>query len=168
MGTSLRLGLRLAAAHHPLCDRYREDRAGRWCLGCAVAFPAFLVGALAGSALLLHGLGSMPTAAGALVLGLPQAASYVHRPSRLARAATKATGGAGLGLLVVSWAAAPYPWPWRVAGFVLLGLAALAGQALRMRSIVHRCRACPWRMDWDACPGFRPEGGWSEPATRPA
>jgi len=161
----VRLGLRLAFAHHPLCDRFHEDVLHRrvpLCAGCALTWPLFYA-VLMATLLLRPAAGPWPLVAMGLVLGLPQCSTYRVRWSRPVRAAIKALGGAGLGLAVAGGLLLPWPWSWKVVAAALV-LTAFGGmQLLRLRSVLATCKACPWAVDWGVCPGFRPEGGWTDP-----
>lgn len=148
----------LLLAHHPLCATFANDRfhVRAWgvCSGCAVAGPAMLLG-LGVTAYLeaAQAMPALPVMAAALFLGLPQLATYMWRLSRLERGAAKALGGLGIGAVGASWLFLPHPWwAWLAAGGFLVALGAL--QALRVRSLLRTCDQCPWRRDWDACPGF--------------
>jgi hypothetical protein len=163
----IRVARRLALAHHPLCRYFDADVFGvriRVCSGCAVAVPALIVGVLAGVWLLTRANAQpWPLAAASLLLGLPQLSTYVHRGSRLYRAMAKAVGGVGLGgFLIAAWLL-PIHTAWRLAGFAALAAAFLALQGLRMRAIRRTCQQCPWRADWDQCPGFRSDARWRDP-----
>ena len=162
--TAIRAALRLAIEHHPLCGEFRADRFhwGRFrvCSGCAVAFPALIVGqAVAVLALFGHWAGPWPLLAASLVLGLPQLTTYLHRGGRVWRAAVKLLGGVGLGTALVAGFFVPVPWAWKWAALALLMLAFAALQALRLRSMLRTCDACPWKRAWHICPGFSP---WAE------
>ena len=159
--------------HHPLCDWFRDDRFGkgrvRVCSGCAVAVPTMLLGIGTGGLLVIMlWWPALPLLAASLVGGLPQLLTYRRRMGRLARAAAKGVGGFGLGMASAAWLFLPAPWDLKAAGAAAVGLAFIGLQALRARSILRTCRACPWAMDWDRCPGFRaatPEDvAWGEPA----
>lgn len=103
-----------------------------------------------------------PVLAAGVVLGLPQFTTYRVRWTRPVRFAIKVLGGAGLGLAVAGGLLLPWPL-WAKGVAAVLVLLAFAGmQALRLRSVLATCRACPWRRDWSACPGFQ-GGGWREP-----
>jgi hypothetical protein len=153
----IRVGLRLSLAHHPLCHVFEEDTVGRRvrvCSGCAAAAPAFLLGAVAVALLLRMGAAPLALVAAGLVMGLPQLSSYLWRGGPLHRFAVKALGGLGWGLVVVAGLAAPAPLAAKVFGLALVAVAFAALQGWRALKIVATCRACPWKMDWDACPGF--------------
>lgn len=158
---SARVAVRLMLEHHPLCrefraDRFQATRAMAFCSGCALAVPGVLVGLVAGCVALLPGrVDAWPLLAAGFALGAPQGLTYLVRFSRPVRAAIKALGGSGMGLVAASWLFLPAPWSWRLVA--ACALAAVFGvlQAVRIRSILRTCRACPWAMDWDRCPGFR-------------
>jgi hypothetical protein len=92
--------------------------------------------------------------AAGFAMGIPQLASYGWRGSRLERAGVKALGGVGLAGVVVGALTAGWPL-WALVPTLTAGLLASVGlQAVRMRSILATCDACPFRRDWDSCPGF--------------
>ena len=157
---AVRLGLHLGLAHHPLCTEFRTDvvRVGRLhvCSGCLATWPVFVLALPLALLARLDGAPGLALAAAGLVLGMPQMATYRWRMSRLERAAAKAVGGVGLamalaGVLTVGWPLVA------VVGVLTVGvLASLALQVVRLRSILATCDACPFKRDWDACPGFQP------------
>lgn len=157
--SAFRLSVRLVTAHHPLCGHFRSDRwmlgAVPLCRGCVLMWPAAAVG-LATGALALGMLGVNPVALGAaaFIAGLPQASTYLRRWPDGMRAAAKVVGGLGLGILAAAIASLPAPLTVRLAGFAVLLLGAALGLVLRMLSMLGICRRCPWRMDWERCPGF--------------
>lgn len=154
-------GAKLALAHHPLCRYFHADHftvAGvRVCRGCAVTWPLF---AIAFPLALLAIRFTLATAVGALaagaVLGAPQFTTYVRRWPGPVRVAVKALGGVGLGVFLAGVLLWPAALGWRVAALAALWLGFLVLQAVRMRSILRTCDACPWHRRWDACPGFHP------------
>lgn len=155
---SVRLGLHLGLAHHPLCTEFRTDvvRLGRLhaCSGCLATWPAFAVAFPLALLARLDGAPAWSLLAAGLVLGLPQMASYRWRLSRLERAAAKAVGGVGLALALAGALAAGWPAVALVAVLALGMLASLALQVVRFRSILATCDACPFKRDWETCPGF--------------
>ena len=162
------VALRLALAHHPLCHWFQADRiqVGRIdvCSGCLATWPAFFL--LVPFAL---GFPVAPAvlAATGILLAAPQMASYVRRAGRAGRFAAKLAGGAGLALLVADILRTPVPWTWRFAalGAVVAGFALL--QAIRLRNLLRTCDACPYRRDWESCPGFRASWGPPKPSQAP-
>ena len=168
--------LRLALAHHPLCDAFDADvhraaaipsgtaaprSALRVCRGCAAAVAGLLLGIPVGITALGLGADPLALAVASLVFGGPQAATYAWRFAPPVRSCAKVLGGMGVGILTVAALAGAWPWPWSAAGAGALAMAAVAGQLLRMRTILRTCDACPWARRWDACPGLRAEGGAS-------
>lgn len=157
----VRVALRLAVAHHPLCHYFHDDTFGRrWpvCRGCAVLWPLFLPLSI----LLVAWLPRLPLSPGqafavGAVLGLPQVATAAIRFRPAERVAVKAIGAVGLALLVAGLLWAPVPWSWKAAAAVAVlgGFTVLL--AIRVRGILRTCRACPWAMDWEHCPGML---GW--------
>lgn len=149
---------RLALAHHPLCHYFGDDTWGRRvrvCRGCATLWPLFLLQLpVAVLAVLYTGLGPFQAFGMGAVMGLPQIATAFVRFRPLERVAVKAIGAQGLALLVAGTLLAPVAWPWKaaVAVAVLLGFGLLL--AVRARNIVRVCKACPWQMDWEHCPGM--------------
>lgn len=161
-----RVAIRLLLEHHPLCSEFAGDRVrvGRMavCSGCLAAAPAALVGLAAALVVILRGAAPLAVLVTGLVLGLPQATTYLHRGGRAWRAAVKALGGLGIGLLAGS--ALFLPRAWVALGSVLL-LAAFAGlQAVRVKAILRTCDACPYRRDWASCPGFQAHASAMPPA----
>jgi hypothetical protein len=155
---SIRLGLLLGLAHHPLCTEFRDDvvRVGRLhvCSGCVATWPTFLVTLPLALAWHLQGTSALAMLAAGLALGVPHLASYGWRGSRLERAGVKALGGVGLAGVVVGALTAGWPL-WVLVVLLAAGLVASVGlQAVRMRSILATCDACPFKRDWDSCPGF--------------
>lgn len=156
----IRLGLRLATAHHPLCTWFKDDRY-HWgriqvCRGCAAAIPTFVLGLIIAVAALLHEPAFALHVGGiGLLFGIPHGTTYLHRFPPAYRATAKLTGGLGLGLLITTLLLAPIP-PWQriflLAGF---GVCFLVLQGVRMKKILATCDACPWRRDWARCPGFQ-------------
>jgi hypothetical protein len=155
----LRVVPALALRHHPLCGWFATDTltigAVEVCAGCAMFLPGLALGAASGAVAIGQGADAWALMAAGFVLGAPQLLTYAHRFGRGVRAAIKAVGGAGLGLVTAAWFAIPVPWSLRLAGAGALLVALTAMQALRLRSIVTTCRRCPWAMDWERCPGFR-------------
>lgn len=157
------VAVRLLLQHHPLCHWFAADRihvAGvALCSGCVAAAPAAGLGLAVGLALAIRDPASAPAlVAGGLTLGLPQLTTYLHRGGRAWRFAAKALGGTGLGAVLGAALFLPVSNGWLLAGAAGLALAFTALQALRLRSILATCDACPYARDWDACPGFRPAG----------
>lgn len=147
--------IKIAFSHHPLCGAFESDMIWGLCRGCVSAGAGFVVGAAAAMVLLPAYANSIPLLFAALVLGVPQAISYLYRGSGSWRFATKLVGGIGLGLLLVSLTVAPLPFAWKIGGLAILGLAALTGQFWRLHNLRTVCKACPWQADWASCPGFR-------------
>ena len=166
---SVRLGLHLGLAHHPLCTEFRTDvvRIGRVhvCSGCLATWPAFALAFPFAVLALKDGAPALALLLAGLALGLPQMATYRWRMSRRERAAAKAVGGVGLAMVVAGALAAG--WPVVALATVLAAgmLASLALQVVRLRSILATCDACPFKRDWEACPGF---DGTPPPAVAPA
>lgn len=154
------VAVELALAHHPLCHYFSSDVARwrnlRFCLGCVAAIPAFVVGLVAAWAGIAAGFPAATACMIGLSLGVPQAVSYFRRRGRSARVATKIVGGLGLGFLVSGLLLLPASALVIFLAFAVLSLAFLGFQLLRLRKILATCRACPWKMDWENCPGFRP------------
>jgi hypothetical protein len=169
-----RVAVRLLLEHHPLCKEFAADRirvAGvAVCSGCLGAAPAALAGLALGVVAVVRGVPIAPLLAASLTLGLPQLTTYLHRGGRGWRFAAKAVGGLGLGAAIASALALPVARGWLVAAAVALALAFAALQGVRVRSILATCDACPYRRDWDACPGFRAAGtgGPTRPGGLPA
>lgn len=159
---NVNVALRLALAHHPLCHWFQADRiqVGRIavCSGCLATWPAFLI--LAPVALRLPVAPALLAATG-ILLATPQMASYIRRAGRAWRFTAKLLGGVGLALLVAGILRTPVPWSWRLGALavVVVGFAVL--QAIRLRSMLGTCDACPYRRDWESCPGFR--ASWRPP-----
>lgn len=157
----VRAGIRLAFRHHPSCGWFAADVVGlgpvRICQGCLATWPLFVLS-------FFLALRLLPTswAWGACVLGLlagvPQLVSYLWRAPRAWRVTTKLLGGSGLGLLIVGILLLPVATPWKFAAYAAMGPAFLALQAVRLRSILRTCAACPWKRDWEHCPGFLGHG----------
>ncbi|HUR25079.1 MAG TPA: hypothetical protein VM327_03575 [Candidatus Thermoplasmatota archaeon] len=124
------------------------------CSGCLATWPVFALAFPLTLAARLDGASGWGLLTAGLVLGLPQMATYSWRRSRLERAGAKAIGGAGLALAVTGVLAAGWPGLALVAVIALGMLASLALQVVRLRSILATCDACPFKRDWEACPGF--------------
>lgn len=159
----IRLGLRLATAHHPLCSWFKDDRYRvgpvRLCRGCTAAAPMFALGFFVALLSIFHEPTIVFHVGGfGLLLGIPHGTTYLHRFPSAYRAMAKLTGGFGLGLLITVLLLAPIPL-WQQ-GVLLGGLGAsfLVLQGLRMKKILATCDACPWRRDWARCPGFQTRG----------
>jgi hypothetical protein len=170
---AVRVGLHLGLAHHPLCTEFRTDlvRFGRLhvCSGCLATWPVFVLAFPLGLLARLEGAPALALAAAGLALGLPQMATYRWRMSRLERAAAKAVGGVGLAMVLAGILTAGWPTVAVVAVLTAGVLASLGLQVIRLRSILATCDACPFRRDWDACPGFQPPAAPPEgPAVGPA
>ncbi|MFO1532460.1 MAG: hypothetical protein ABR562_01985 [Thermoplasmatota archaeon] len=154
----------MAAQHHPLCDWFASDRfrlGSRFavCSGCAMMLPGLFLGLVGAALLLRRGVGAWPLLATGLVLGAPQLVTYVVRLGRPARAAIKLLGGIGLGAVTAAWFLLPVSLAWRWGGAGAFSLVLVGMQMLRLRSILRTCKACPWAMDWENCPGFRLRSG---------
>ena len=156
---SIRLGLHLGLAHHPLCSRFRADvvHVGRahLCSGCLATWPAFALVLPMALLARLQGAPAWALLAAGLVLGLPQMASYGWRRSRAERAAAKVVGGAGLALALTGLLGLGLPGPALLGVLIAGGAGSIALQGLRMRAILATCDACPFRRAWDRCPGFQ-------------
>jgi len=169
--------LRFGLAHHPTCSVFAGDlvvaRLGRFrtpvCIGCATFWPTFLVAVPL--LFLLASRAAVPWWAflgGGVVLSAVQTFSYMRlarrRPARIAVKMVLAVGVASVACALVL---APAPAAVRVGvGLVLFaGYGAL--QTLRVRNIFATCDACPWRRDWQRCPGFVPFTD-HKPGTAPA
>jgi hypothetical protein len=124
------------------------------CSGCLATWPAFLLAIPVALMVRMDGASAGALLSSGLVLGLPQMASYGWRLSRLERAAAKAVGGIGLALVVTGVLASGWPVLVLVAAVALGMLASLGLQAIRLRSILAVCDACPFKRDWETCPGF--------------
>lgn len=151
------LGLRLALAHHPLCDLFRSDVFGRrrpLCQGCVLTWPLFLV--TLPFAFLAPSWGAPPSmlVAAGLVGGVPQVATVLWRGPRAFRVAAKVVGGPALASLLSGLFWLPVLWQAKAAALVFLFLGTTLLLALRMRSILRTCHACPWQRDWAHCPGL--------------
>ena len=155
---SVRLGLHLGLAHHPLCSEFRTDvvRLGRLhvCSGCLATWPVFLLALPLTLMARLDGASGWALLWAGLVLGLPQMASYRWRLSRLERAAAKAVGGVGLAMVVTGVLASGWPGVVLVAVLAAGMLASFGLQLIRLRSILATCDACPFKREWETCPGF--------------
>ncbi|MEK6975204.1 MAG: hypothetical protein AABY18_02545 [Candidatus Thermoplasmatota archaeon] len=172
MRDEARVAVRLLLQHHPLCGWFASDRIRigplTVCSGCLAAAPAACVGLAVGLVLAIKGTPAEAVVAGGLVFGLPQLTTYLHRGTRGWRFAVKLLGGFGLGALLGGALFLPVSNAWLVGGAVLLAATFVGLQAVRVRSILATCDACPYRRDWDACPGFRvtppqPASGSAEP-----
>ena len=157
---AIQVGWRLALAHHPLCVYFQADwvKLGRLrlCQGCLATWPLFALSVYGSVWAWRSGRAeAIALLTAGMMLGMPQASSYLHRGGRLDRAIVKGVGGIGLGMVVVGDLLLPIDLAWRLAGLAVLLVAVGAGLYLRTRSILQTCRACPWKMDWDNCPGFR-------------
>lgn len=155
----IRLALRLATAHHPLCSWFHSDRYHAFglsfCRGCSATVPMFALG-IAVFFLVLHFHGLDPFLVGGigLALGIPHGTTYLHRFPAGYRAIAKLTGGLGLGLLLPAVFFAPVPLVYQIAFLAGLGVAFLLLQGLRMKRMLAVCDRCPWKRDWNRCPGF--------------
>lgn len=154
------MALRLLGAHHPTCHLFAGDvyhlGGVPICRGCAATLPAFVL-TLLPAVLLVPETHAVAVLLAATALAIPQLSTYVIRWPGAARIAAKTIGGVGAGLVVAAY------WLWdatlgpkAVVGVGLVAAGSL-GQGLRLRTIVRTCRACPWNMDWEHCPGFRPD-----------
>ncbi len=155
----IRLALRLATAHHPLCSWFQSDRyhlfGASFCRGCTATIPLFALGIIAFPfAIHFFPAGVIPLAALALALGIPHGTTYLHRFSPAYRATAKLLGGFGLGLLIPAILFVPVPLAYRILVLAGLGVAFLLLQAVRMKRMLAVCDACPWQRDWNRCPGF--------------
>lgn len=156
----VRLALRLATAHHPLCAWFQSDRYhlfGRsFCRGCTAAVPLFALGIITFiTAIHFFPAGVAPLAVIGLSLGIPHGTTYLHRFAPAYRAGAKLLGGFGLGLLIPGILLAPVPLTYRIIVLAGLGVAFLLLQGLRMKRMLAICDACPWQRDWNRCPGFQ-------------
>lgn len=163
----VRVGVRLAFAHHPLCRRFDGDVLHRRlpvCSGCALTWPLFFLSLpLAYLGLVRDVMSPWGCVLVGVAMGLPQLTTYVVRWPRPARRLIKAAGGVGLAFAVTGGLLLPWSMAAKAVAAGLVLLAFVGMQALRMRRVLKVCRACPWGMDWRRCPGFRPEGGWEDP-----
>lgn len=159
-----RLAGALLTAHHPVCTVYAQDwvRFGRLrvCQGCLATWPTFLLSLpLAWHLALKLPPGTTPLglAAAGLVFGLPQGLTVLTRLARPQRWCAKLLGGFGLALLLAgAWIALPPTY--LLEGVIVLACGFTLLLALRMRTILQTCKACPWAMDWEACPGMLARG----------
>jgi hypothetical protein len=155
--------LRFALAHHPTCSLFARDviavhgfgRKAPLCAGCVAFWPALLLGFP-----LLVGFASLPwwvLFAGGATLALVQLASYAGlSASRGAKLAVKALVGLAGASMVAGLVQAPWPLVARILAILALIIVAGAMQTLRLRKIVATCDECPWKRDWQHCPGFAP------------
>ena len=160
-----RLAGRLSRAHHPHCSYFERDVATRWrlCVGCLVMWPLFLTTVI-GIYPWLPDAEAGPLLAFGLAMGVPQVFTSFARRADWFRHGAKAVGGVGLGLAFWGWFLLPLPLAPKLWIFAagLVGMAGLAG--LRLRKIIVTCRACPYRMDWETCPGMLGHGSAPDPA----
>jgi hypothetical protein len=156
----VRTGLLLSMAHHPLCTRFRHDvvrLAGLpVCSGCLATWPVFLLLLPVAVQARLHGAPALALLAVGVVLALPQVTAYRRRGRRStsARTSAKVLGGAGLAAALAGALTAGWPLFAVVAAIGTGVLATAALQAVRLRGMLATCDACPYRRDWEACPGM--------------
>ena len=163
----------LRLAHHPLCSTYRTDvlKVGSHylCLGCSVAYPLALI--LVALYLLVPGVNAFPMVAW-LTLGLMGGSIQLLSLKGYTR--TKATKimvklglGLGLGAMTLFVFNLPGPIWYRMIVFVicLQGLSLMGAQ--REKVINGTCRECPYRGNWENCPGFHRPGHAGRPEQKP-
>lgn len=165
-GRPVRAGLLLAVAHHPVCTSFRHDvvRLGGLpvCAGCLATWPAFLLALPLAAQARLDGAPALALLAVGFTLAVPQMTAYLRRPgpgrSRGGRAVAKVLGGAGLGVALAAVLTSGWPL-WAAAAAIGAGVLATAAlQAVRFRRLLATCDACPYRRDWEACPGVAGAG----------
>lgn len=162
-GRPVRAGALLAVAHHPVCTSFRHDvvRLGGLpvCAGCLAMWPTFLVVLPLALQARLDGAPALAMLAAGAALALPQVALYVRagptrpRRSRAERSVAKVVGGAGLAIALTGTLTSAWPLVAIVAAIGAGVVATLALQVVRLRTVLATCDACPYRRDWDACPG---------------
>ena len=168
----LRNALRLTLSHHPLCDRFPSDT---WriagvaiCIGCLTVWPSAAAGAWAAWNRLLPGEAWLQLG-GALAAGVPYVALSACGTRSVWRHAAKPAAGLGLGVAAVAALRLGLPPAGLAALLAGASAAAILLLLLRGRRILATCRACPWRMDWEACPGMvAHDGRWRDPVARKA
>ena len=164
-GPTWKAAARFLIGHHPLCSVYATDIGtvgkGRFpiCRGCAIVFPAGLIGGPLAALALSHArpdLASAVATAGFLLGGVQLGAYMLPGLGRGLRLAVKVALGVACLLFVGGILALEAPWPMKVAlmagAYVLLGLT----QGLRLVRMRRKCGRCIWRADWKRCPGFAP------------
>lgn len=154
MRAEARIAFRVALSHHPLCHWFREDRLGPLCSGCALFWPAFFAASVPALIALAAGANGAAIFLAGAVLGLPQLGTAARRFGRLARGAVKLLGGVGVAMATPAIFFLPLPLWTRLGLYGLEALAFSALLAVRLRSILRTCHACPWQRDWARCPGF--------------
>lgn len=164
-GRPVRAGLLLSLAHHPVCSSFSQDVvriAGLpVCAGCLATWPAFLAALPLAVLARLDGAPALALLALGATLALPQMTAYLRgrgRRSRAERTVAKVLGGAGLGTALA--AVLTSGWPLGLAAAAIgLGVAVTGGlQLLRLRTVLATCDACPYKRDWEACPGMADAG----------
>ena len=162
-GRPVRAGFLLAIAHHPVCTRFRHDvvRLGGLpvCAGCLATWPSFLVALPLAIQARLDGAPALALLAVGVALAVPQMTAYARpRQSRAQRAAAKVLGGAALAVALAAVLTSGWPL-WAAVTAIGAGVLATAAlQAVRLRGMLAACDACPYRRDWEACPGFAGAG----------
>lgn len=145
---------RLMLAHHPTCAAFGQDvfhvRGHAICVGCAVHYPA----AVLGVAVAIFLFSPWPTLAAGAVLCLAQGASFLGLTKRRStKVVVRGVTGFGLGLVIFGlWSLLN----WWQAAVTLMSLMTVAflTQIPKMRRMKATCESCVYKMDWDHCPGF--------------
>jgi hypothetical protein len=161
-----RLAWRLLFSHHPLCSRFRSDTfllgGVRVCSGCLLTWPAFLL-FFAGFVFVGSPFSPETAIVVGLSIGLLQVLSATVVRARWFSRMAKVLGAPALALVVwgILWLRLPLPSLALVIAAGTAGFAALI--VIRMRCMLAVCQACPYKMDWEICPGFLGHGRAPEP-----
>lgn len=158
--------VRFGLAHHPTCSEFAPDvvvaKLGRrsvpLCRGCIVFWP--LLAAFVPILLAVASKDGVDWWLFCLIgaaLGATQVASYTSATRRpAAKVLVKVAFAIGTAAFMTGLVLAPGPPALRIGVGLVLALVAAAVQSLRFRKIAAQCARCPWKKDWQFCPGFAP------------
>ena len=146
-------------SHHPLCSSFKDDliiiKGWKLCLGCTISYPITL-GILLGSPWLFYGnWDTIKLLEWGIPLGLMQILStFGLTKFRLVKVIIKISLGIGTGLTTIAILTLHLPWSLKILIFICCIQIASIPAGLRTRNIRKKCIKCPYKAQWNSCPGY--------------